>query len=146
VSLEKWKSPAFKLNAVPTAHLEEILKQTEQWRTLSKQRSKIETDVKASTPSVKKPLQTKIELPKTPIKHPEIKKTPPPHPVLPKVLPKPPPHKEKTSLDSVSAKIELGEIPYPQYESIPRSPEVPGKFYPLPWPAEPRFQFVNRRD
>ena len=95
VPVEQWKGTAFKLEPVSKAHGEEIHKTTQEWRTLSTERNRIETAVKPVVPS-KVPnfvAPVKIELPKTTIQHPEIRRVPPPHPELPKVVAAPPPHK-----------------------------------------------------
>jgi len=151
VPLEKWKSPAFKMEAVSKAQHDEILKHTEQFRNFGKQRGKIETDVKPNVPSPKSPTPAppvKIELPKSPIKQPETKKAPP-TPEVPKVLPNPPAPKEKapkekdkdkgpkkdknSSVDREDVSIGRVESPWLLFEAPPR----------LPWPIEPRF--VSRR-
>ncbi|HWY88837.1 MAG TPA: YXWGXW repeat-containing protein [Gemmataceae bacterium] len=96
--LDQLKSKTFKLEPVTKVHAEEIRKNTVEWRDLSKQRGKIEMDVKPAVVNLKQPnvvQSVKVALPKTTIVHPEVKKVAPPHPELPKAVPHPVEKREK---------------------------------------------------
>jgi hypothetical protein len=83
---------------VTKVHAEEIRKNTVEWRDLSKQRGKIEMDVKPAVVNIKQPnvvQSVKVALPKSTIVHPEVKKVAPPHPELPKAVPHPLEKREK---------------------------------------------------
>ncbi len=99
----QWRAPEFKMEAVTKAHAEEIHKNTQEWRDLSKQRGKIEMEVKPIAKQAELQKEVKIEIPKTAIVHPVPKIAPPPHPEQPKLQPKfepksEPKKKEKASL------------------------------------------------
>src|SRR5262249_7808157 len=70
VPIEKWKGGAFKLEPVSKARVEEIHKATQEWHTFSKERGRIETQVKAPAPTMTPPA-VKVDLPKLAVKHPE---------------------------------------------------------------------------
>jgi hypothetical protein len=80
----EWKGTAFKLEPVSKVRAEEIHKATQDWHNFSKERGRIETQVKVTTPAKVNPA-VKIELPKLAVKHPEVHRAPPPHPELPKL-------------------------------------------------------------
>jgi hypothetical protein len=102
----QWRAPEFKMETVSKAHIEEIHKNTQEWRDLSKQRGKIEMEVKPIAKKAEFQKEVKIELPKTAIVHPVPKIAPPPHPEQPKLQPKPgPPKKEKASLPVVGNSV-----------------------------------------
>jgi hypothetical protein len=82
--IEQWKGAGFKLEPVSKVHVEEIHKATQEWRNFSKERGRIETQIKPATPAMVAPA-VKIDMPKLAVKHPEAHRTPPPHPELPKL-------------------------------------------------------------
>jgi hypothetical protein len=96
--IDKVKTKDIKLEPVPKADIEQIRKNADDWRNFSKQRSKVESNIKPAPPPKKDaaPPPVMIDLPKPTIKPPEMKKPPPP-PDVPKVQqPKgPPPDKKK---------------------------------------------------
>ena len=87
VHLSHVQPTALKLDAVTKAHVEQIHKNTQEFRNLSQERGRLEVHVKSPPPrEVKAP--PRIQLPQRTIVHPPVIRQPPPHPVHPKPAPR----------------------------------------------------------